>query len=63
MKGDSVSASTARDDDDDWGNTSVVQSESSKGKKDAMENMFQAVSLAWSCNGATLAVAYGKNNH
>lgn len=28
-----------------------------------MEDMYQAVSLAWSCNGATLAVAYGKTNH
>jgi len=67
MKGSAneSSMSTNRDDDDDWGGGSSTPSEASRGKvgKKASDDHYQAVSIAWSCNGATLAVAYGKTNH
>jgi len=28
-----------------------------------LDNDYQAVSVSWSCNGSSLAVAYGKTNH
>ena len=56
---------TTRDDDDDWGgNSSATPSEASgRPNRNAMDDMYQAVSVAWSCNGATVAVAYGHTNH
>ena len=60
------SMSTNRDDDDDWGGGSSTPSEASKGGKSGSksgDDHYQAVSIAWSSNGSTLAVAYGKTNH
>jgi len=60
-------SSTAREDDDDWGGpASTPSSDASKakgagGKKG--DDHFQVVSVAWSCNGSTIAIAYGKTNH
>jgi hypothetical protein len=67
MKGtaNDSSMSTNRDDDDDWGGGSSTPSEASKtrvGFKSG-DDHYQAVSIAWSSNGSTLAVAYGKTNH
>lgn len=56
---------TTRDDDDDWGGSSSATPSESSGRprRNAMDDMYQAVSVAWSCNGATVAVAYGHTDH
>jgi WD40 repeat protein len=62
-KGEASMASTARDEDDDWGAggaSSASESGKAVGKGD---DHYQVVSVAWSCNGSTIAVAYGKSNH
>ena len=63
MKGsNNTSMSTQKDEDDDWGGRSTP-SEGGRQKGGVSDDHYQAVSVAWSCNGATIAVAYGKTNH
>lgn len=60
--GDS-STSTAKDEDDDWGGaSSSTNNEAGKGQRENAGD-YSVVSTAWSCNGSTIAVAYGKTNH
>jgi hypothetical protein len=57
-----ISNESAKDDfEDDWesGNATSAAGKQGSGSNDH----YQVVSVAWSCNGATLAVAYGKTNH
>lgn len=67
MKGgaNDSSMSTNRDDEDDWGGSSTPSQSTKSGDKGNKkgDEHYQAVSIAWSSNGSTLAVAYGKTNH
>eukprot|EP00347_Sterkiella_histriomuscorum_P003637 403363522 len=48
--------------EDDWETGNQVAGQS-KGTQSSQSDHYQVVSVAWSCNGSTLAVAYGKTNH
>ena len=59
--------------DDDFNDYHESPQKGNKGKADEaksnqvdkknQENKFQVTSISWSCNGAMLAVAYGKTDH